>query len=189
VRTRMLHVPPLSHLRGVDVFQKVPAPPELDVAWIDLDDLEKRVEGRLDFRDLKLSPGLSNGEAKLRLARDGKNALTPPKQRPEIIKYLILYLDPFMLLLNAAGILCFIAYGLDPTQILNLWVGVVLEAAVFLSSTFSYFTERRAGDTMKAFKKMLPRSAHVIREGARKTILADEVRKKEKKQRKAAHPA
>jgi hypothetical protein len=54
------------------------------------------------------------------LERDGPNSLTPPKELPEIVKYLLHYIDPFMILLEAAAVLCFIAYGLDRTQAINV---------------------------------------------------------------------
>jgi sodium/potassium-transporting ATPase subunit alpha len=140
-----------------------------------LESLQRRLQSRFDAANPKTSAGLTAREAQERLIRDGPNALTPPKQQPEWLKYLSMYLDPFMMLLAVAGVLCFIAYALDTTQPLNLWVGVVLEIAVILSATFSYFTERRAGDSMAAFKRMLPRSAWVIRDHTRISVPATDL--------------
>jgi magnesium-transporting ATPase (P-type) len=54
----------------------------------------------------------------------------------------------------------------------NLWVAVVLMAATVISSTFTYIQEGRASAVMKSFKNLLPRHAHVIRDGRLQDILA-----------------
>ena len=46
------------------------------------------------------------------LARDGPNALTPPKETPEIIKFLKQLFGGFSLLLWIGAVLCFFAYGI-----------------------------------------------------------------------------
>ncbi len=48
-----------------------------------------------------------------RLKRDGPNAITPPKQVPEIVKFLTQMFGGFSLLLWGGAILCFIAYGIE----------------------------------------------------------------------------
>jgi len=128
-------------------------------------EIAKRLDTRLDARTPNLSGGLTSAEAAERLLRDGPNELLPPPETPEIIKYLRNYIDPFMVLLELAGILSFIAYGLDESQPINLVIGVVLWVVVLLSSTFSYVQEGKASDVMKSFKKLLPRQCHVIRDG------------------------
>ena len=138
-----------------------------------LAELQTTLGSNFDLADPKLSVGLSEMTAANRLVEYGNNALSPPKEKPEFIKYLLHYLDPFMLLLNLTGWLSFIAYEVDTEVIVNLWVAIVLWTAVFLSVTFGYVTERRAGDAMKSFKKMLPRSAQVIRGGKRINIPAE----------------
>ena len=57
--------------------------------------------------------GLSNEQAEERLKRDGPNALTPPKQVPEIVKFLMQLFGGFSLLLWGGALLCFIAYGVE----------------------------------------------------------------------------
>lgn len=57
-----------------------------------------------------LFQGLSSVKATELLARDGPNALTPPKQTPEIIKFLKQMVGGFSILLWIGAILCWIAY-------------------------------------------------------------------------------
>ena len=57
--------------------------------------------------------GLSEEEAAKRLQQDGPNALSPPKQTPEIVKFLKQLFGGFAMLLWIGSILCFFAYTLE----------------------------------------------------------------------------
>ena len=48
-----------------------------------------------------------------RLQRDGRNAITPPPQTPEIVKFAKNMLGGFSMLLWMGAILCFVAYGVQ----------------------------------------------------------------------------
>lgn len=142
------------------------------VQLLSLPGLAQRYKTNLHFDNPRQSSGLSDKDAIERLQRDGLNILTPPKEIPEIFKYFSHYLDPFMLLLILSGVLSCIAYGIDTTQPINLWIGVVLFVLVIISSSFSYIQAGKASAVMKAFKNMLPRGCHVIRDGRLQDIPA-----------------
>ena len=57
--------------------------------------------------------GLTSGQAKEVLARDGPNALTPPPKTPEWIKFMRQLFGGFALLLWGGAFLCFLAYGIS----------------------------------------------------------------------------
>lgn len=59
------------------------------------------------------SQGLSSTQAAELLAQHGPNALTPPKETPEIIKFLKQMVGGFSLLLWVGAILCWIAFGIQ----------------------------------------------------------------------------
>ena len=59
------------------------------------------------------------------------NRLTPPKQTPEIVKFLRHGLNGLNLLLVGAGVLSCAAYGIDKTQPINLYLGIFLFVLVF----------------------------------------------------------
>lgn len=61
----------------------------------------------------RLSQGLSSARAAELLARDGPNALTPPRETPEIIKFLKQMVGGFSILLWIGAVLCWIAYGIQ----------------------------------------------------------------------------
>jgi len=70
---------------------------------------------RADFRNTlffraDLIQGLSAQERSRRLARDGRNVLTPPRQLPEWVKFLRAMVGGFSLLLLLGSLLSFIAY-------------------------------------------------------------------------------
>ena len=145
-----------------------------------LEGLKKEID--IDFHTVELSEltsrfktdinnGLSEEEAQIRLERDGPNALTPPKVTPKWVKFLqALFGGGFSLLLWFGAVLCFFAYGIqvefsDNAARDNLYLGAVLAGVVIITGFFSYFQEAKTSKIMDSFKKMVPPSALVIRDG------------------------
>jgi sodium/potassium-transporting ATPase subunit alpha len=91
---------------------------------------------------------LSHAKAKENLERDGPNALTPPKQTPEWVKFCKNLFGGFALLLWIGAVLCFVAYGIqastseEPADD-NLYLGIVLSAVVIVTGIFSYYQVSR----------------------------------------------
>lgn len=91
--------------------------------------------------------GLSHAKAKENLERDGPNALTPPKQTPEWVKFCKNLFGGFALLLWIGAVLCFVAYSIqastseEPADD-NLYLGIVLAAVVIVTGIFSYYQVR-----------------------------------------------
>lgn len=91
--------------------------------------------------------GLSHAKAKENLERDGPNALTPPKQTPEWVKFCKNLFGGFALLLWIGAVLCFVAYSIqastseEPAED-NLYLGIVLAAVVIVTGIFSYYQVR-----------------------------------------------
>uniref|UniRef100_A0A6I8PIQ5 Sodium/potassium-transporting ATPase subunit alpha n=1 Tax=Ornithorhynchus anatinus TaxID=9258 RepID=A0A6I8PIQ5_ORNAN len=114
------------------------------------------------------------------LACDGPNALTPPKETPEIIKFLKQMVGGFSTLLWVGAILCWIAFGIQyaedhSTSLDNLYLGVVLALVVILTGIFAYYQEAKSTNIMASFSKMIPQKALVIREGDKKEVPADQL--------------
>ncbi|RLN70094.1 hypothetical protein BBJ28_00006456 [Nothophytophthora sp. Chile5] len=109
-----------------------------------------------------------------RLEAEGLNRLSPPKQTPEIVKYIRELTGLFSLLLWVGGALCIIIYGLqgDPN---NLYLGIVLFLVVVITGTFSYFQNRKSSNLMESFKSMMPTVTTVIREGKSQKIDATQL--------------
>jgi len=135
----------------------------------------QRLEITLDTRDPAKSIGLTSAEASARLEKFGKNRLKPAKGKPEWLKFLLLFVDKFMLLLEIAGVLCFISYGLLPSEESSLILGCVLFGIVIFLNIFTYFQNRNAGRAMASFKSLLPPSCRVMRDGQETRIAAEDL--------------
>uniref|UniRef100_H3G603 Cation-transporting P-type ATPase N-terminal domain-containing protein n=1 Tax=Phytophthora ramorum TaxID=164328 RepID=H3G603_PHYRM len=118
--------------------------------------------------------GMTNHDVQGRLESEGLNRLTPPKQTPEIVKYIRELTGLFSLLLWVGGALCIIIYGLqgDPN---NLYLGIVLFLVVVITGTFSYFQNAKSSNLMESFKQMMPTVTTVIREGKSQKIEASQL--------------
>ncbi|EFJ52783.1 hypothetical protein VOLCADRAFT_78789 [Volvox carteri f. nagariensis] len=126
---------------------------------------------------VSLERGLTSAQVLESRQKHGPNRLTPPKVKPAwwVVLYLEQYTNFFSLLLIAGGILCFIAYGIDQSDASNLYLGAVLIAVVFISSTFAYFQEAKSQAIMDGFKSLIPKKCKVVRDGAANVLDAVEL--------------
>jgi sodium/potassium-transporting ATPase subunit alpha len=155
----------------------------------DLDDLKQEVsmdEHTISLPDLynrlNTNPerGLTAAKAREVFARDGPNALTPPKKTPEWVKFCKNLFGGFALLLWIGAILCFIAYSIQASTFEeapddNLYLGIVLSVVVIVTGVFSYYQEAKSSKIMESFKNMVPQYAIVIRDGQKLTMPAEDV--------------
>lgn len=103
----------------------------------------------IDVGNSASSRGLTLEQVKERQDKYGLNRLTPPKDVPEIIKFLKQFTNPLMMLLVIAGALTYMAYGLqNPRDSNNLILATALIIVVSLTCTMSYFQERSASNVM-----------------------------------------
>jgi sodium/potassium-transporting ATPase subunit alpha len=138
--------------------------------FLDLNESARTVVGNVNLGAIKTSRGLTSADAANRLVVHGPNELTPPPTTHIVIRYLKQYLNPLMILLMVAGILCFIAYGLNTEITINKWLGVVLFVVTGISCTFSFMTEGQATEVISAFKSMLARESMVVRDGRQQMV-------------------
>ncbi|ELK29258.1 Potassium-transporting ATPase alpha chain 2, partial [Myotis davidii] len=147
---------------------------------IDLDD-HKLSNKELETKyHTNIVTGLSSTQAAELLARDGPNALSPPKETPEIIKFLKQMVGGFSILLWAGAILCWIAYGIQyssdkSSSLDNVYLGTVLALVVILTGIFAYYQEAKSTNIMASFSKMIPQQALVIRDSEKKIIPAEQL--------------
>eukprot|EP00300_Choanocystis_sp_HF-7_P011441 c17460_g1_i2.p1 GENE.c17460_g1_i2~~c17460_g1_i2.p1 ORF type:complete len:1106 (+),score=215.35 c17460_g1_i2:37-3354(+) len=116
------------------------------------------------------SVGLTSAEAARRLAEAGPNRIPPPKVKPEWLKYILCYMNMFMGLLAACGSLCFIIYGLDRSQPINLWLGVMFFTVIILTSSMTYWESRTSANIMAELATLVPEKAIVRRDGLEKEV-------------------
>ncbi|KAH9409628.1 Sodium/potassium-transporting ATPase subunit alpha-1 [Tyrophagus putrescentiae] len=120
--------------------------------------------------ETNVKTGLGKEQAEQRLTMYGKNQLTPPKQTPEVVKFLKQLAGGFSLLLWFGAILCLFVYTIscfdeeDPEKD-NLYLGVTLIVVVILTGAFAYYQESKSSAIMDSFKDLIPRKAFVLRDG------------------------
>eukprot|EP01129_Flabellula_baltica_P001519 TRINITY_DN1145_c0_g1_i2.p1 TRINITY_DN1145_c0_g1~~TRINITY_DN1145_c0_g1_i2.p1 ORF type:complete len:1090 (+),score=302.41 TRINITY_DN1145_c0_g1_i2:16-3285(+) len=138
------------------------------------------VEHRLSLAELAdhmgtdLVRGLSQDERASRLEEYGPNMLSPPKQTPEIIKFIKELTGFFSLLLWAGAILSFVGYIIDPQKDQsNLYIGIVLTVVVLFTGIFSYFQNKKSSDVMAKFKDFLPENALVYVKESKQPVKID----------------
>ena len=156
------------------------------VAQKSMDDLKKEIvidDHKLNFGELEqkygtdLEKGLSNHKADELLKKYGPNALTPPKETPEIIKFLKNMTNGFSILLWLGAIFSFIAYGIQVSQDPNVdmssvWLGIALVVVIIITGCFQYYQESKSSKIMDSFKNLIPQEATVIRDGKESNIPA-----------------
>jgi len=152
----------------------------------DMDDLKKELEmteHKCTLEELAVqlgsnfTKGLTAKQAADYLARDGPNALTPPKTTPEWIKFCKNLFGGFSTLLWIGSILCFFSYALEASgnenpNPDNLYLGIVLAGVVIITGCFQYYQESKSSKIMESFKNMIPQQALVIRDGQKQQIVA-----------------
>lgn len=120
-------------------------------------------ENKFEIPEESIS-GLTTAQADDLRSKYGLNRLTPPKTKPEWVKFCEQLTGFFSLLLWAGGVLCFLGYGLQGAAD-NLYLGVVLCVVTFLTGVFGYVQEKKSSDLMDSFKSMMPQNTQVVRNG------------------------
>ncbi|XP_019852322.1 PREDICTED: sodium/potassium-transporting ATPase subunit alpha-1-like isoform X2 [Amphimedon queenslandica] len=137
------------------------------------------LETLLDRLNTNVEEGLSEDYAAAVLERDGPNALTPPRQTPEIIKFLKQLFGGFAALLWAGAFLCIVSFIAQvvqgSTEFDNLYLGISLIVVVIITGIFSYYQEAKSASIMKTFSKLVPQTAVVKRGGRLYPLSADEL--------------
>jgi len=146
---------------------------ETDEHKIPMDELVTRLQTNLDT-------GLTSEQAAKILARDGPNALTPPKKTPEWVKFCRNLFGGFAMLLWIGSFLCFIAFTVDYINVEhpsndNLYLGIVLASVVIITGCFQYYQESKSSKIMESFKKMVPTFALVIRNGEKVQVRTEDI--------------
>lgn len=151
-------------------ISKEQAQSELKKAYTTLAHTFDRAELEKEY-ETSLEKGLSTQQAADFLIKHGHNELTPPKHDPWWLRLLkSIFGGFFNILLWFGSILCFIAYGIDESDIkdpTNLYLGVVLAVVVTLTGIFGYYQESKSADLMGSLSKMKPKNVIVTRGGSR----------------------
>ncbi|THG87035.1 cation-transporting P-type ATPase [Pseudomonas sp. A-1] len=106
--------------------------------------------------------GLSEDEARRRLAHHGPNRLAPPKKRGPLLRLLLQFHNILLYVMLAAAVI---------TAILGHWVDTgVLLLAVLVNAIIGFIQEGKAESALDAIRAMLSPHATVVRDGQRREI-------------------
>jgi Ca2+-transporting ATPase len=115
--------------------------------------------------------GLSEGEARRRLEKYGRNELTPGKPVPAWRKFLAQFQDVLVILLLIATLISG-ALWLSERESALPYEAIAIFAVVLLNAIMGYVQQSRAEQAVAALRQMSAARANVIRDGAQQSIPA-----------------
>jgi len=118
--------------------------------------------------------GLSEGEARARLARHGANELTADKPVPTWRKLVAQFQDVLVLLLLVAAAISAALWLMERDATLP-YEAIVILAVVMLNAAMGYVQAARAESAVAALRQMAAPRAAVVRGGERRTVPAAEL--------------
>ncbi len=118
--------------------------------------------------------GLSEDEARARLARHGRNELAAEKPPSAWKKFLAQFADPLVILLLVATAISASLWLLERDAALP-YEAIAIFAVVLLNALMGFIQESRAEQAVAALRRMAAAHANVIRGGARQSVAAAEV--------------
>ncbi len=118
--------------------------------------------------------GLNEREAQARLGRHGKNELTAEKPVPRWKKFLAQFQDVLVILLLIATLISAGLWMFERESALP-YEAMAIFAVVLLNAVMGYIQESRAEEAVAALRQMSAAHANVIRDGARRSIMAVDV--------------
>jgi Ca2+-transporting ATPase len=118
--------------------------------------------------------GLTEDEARVRLARYGPNELAAHRPVPGWRKFVRQFADPLVILLLAATAISGALWLIERDAALP-YEAIAILVVVLLNALLGYVQEARAEHAVAALRRMAAAHAHVIREGTQKSILATEI--------------
>ncbi|KAF9956303.1 hypothetical protein BGZ72_002842 [Mortierella alpina] len=130
----------------------------------------------IDATKASNSKGLDAQVAAQRLAENGPNILSPPKQVSPLVKFFHCLTSMFNLLLILAGILTYILVAVDPeANRINIYLGAILIAVAFINAIIEFYQAQKSAAILQSFLNLMPQKCHVIREQKVIQITASEL--------------
>ena len=117
---------------------------------------------------LNVTPaGLTEDDARSRLATYGPNQMPEPPRRGPLMRFLLQFHNLLIyVLLGAAAITALLGHAID--------TGVIL-AVVIVNAVIGFLQEGKAEKAMDAIRQMLAPAASVLRAGQRRTVPGEEL--------------
>ena len=124
--------------------------------------------------DVDARRGLSEGEARARLARHGPNELVAEKPVPAWRKFLAQFRDVLVVLLLVATAISAALWLIERDSALP-YEALAILAVVLLNAVMGYVQAARAESAVAALRRMAAAQATVLRDGERRSVPAAEI--------------
>jgi P-type Ca2+ transporter type 2C len=121
-----------------------------------------------------LRRGLTDDDARARLARYGPNELASKPPVPAWRRFLAQFQDVLVILLLIATAISVLLWIYERDTALP-YEGIAIFAVVLLNATMGYIQESRAEAAVAALRAMSAADAHVVRDGERRRVPASEI--------------
>jgi len=134
-------------------------------------------EAILDRVRTDAARGLSCGEARARLAKEGPNALPPPPKPSALVQFISQFKNPIVLTLLAAAVIAIVdgaSRVLEPVLV-RFGDAMAILIIVALNSLLGFFQERKAEAALDALQKMQTPRARVRRDDRVEEIRATDL--------------
>jgi magnesium-transporting ATPase (P-type) len=135
-----------------------------------LEVLADKFHTNIYYPDPSKSVGLTSQSAEALLSKHGPNVITPPPKLPLWLLFLIQFTSALMIILEVTALLCIILYIVNPSELNNLYLGVLLFIVVIITCYETYSQEAKADSLMEEFRAMVPSQTSVMRDGILKPI-------------------
>ncbi|KXN71431.1 hypothetical protein CONCODRAFT_5866, partial [Conidiobolus coronatus NRRL 28638] len=141
-----------------------------DYHTLSLDDVSSRY-------NTNIKGGLDGSSAAKRLARNGKNVISPPPSN-YFKKFIDYTFGGFSTLLWIASIICFLAYqplGGDAADPTNLGLAILLLIVIFIQIFFNAYQDYSSSKVMASINNMLPSQVIVSRDSKEVSVPTSEL--------------
>ncbi|KAI3420118.1 hypothetical protein GPALN_003443 [Globodera pallida] len=132
-------------------------------------------ESSIDTADVRRSRGLATDRALLFLQRNGPNVLPAPKEMSSVELLIRQFWNLLWALLIGAATLSLLQFFLDTSEMINLYITLILYGMITVMCVVSWLEELRARKVVRGFQKLLPSSCIVIRDGMERSIEAQQL--------------
>ncbi|KAG0079652.1 hypothetical protein BGZ90_002033 [Linnemannia elongata] len=120
----------------------------------------------IDLQKAGNSQGLTTAAATERLAENGPNILSPPKQISPFMKFFHCLTSLFNLLLILAGVLNYILLAVDPKENkVNTYLGAILIIVAFLNAAIEFYQAQKSAAVLQSFLDLMPQQCYAVRDG------------------------
>lgn len=140
-----------------------------------LETLSEHFQTHIDFHAPQNSRGLTQNQAADIMKEFGLNVLTPPPKVPLWLLFLLQFTNILIMMLMMVAAICIALFISDTSNYDNLYIGVLLFAAVFITCYETFSQEAKSDSLMEKFRAMVPAQASVIRDGVMKPTDAAQI--------------